>query len=133
MTVNSLGSVAVERCGGRGTGNAITRGIPNTERLRFLIAVGAIWEASMRAMAHPEKALCVGVDWRFKMARTFMDRYLAGEVPPEAIDDFVDAWHEGELTISLAEFLGLSDEEYWRWVKDANALPDIRAAREVNA
>jgi hypothetical protein len=63
----------------------------------------------------------------------FMERYLAGEVEPDAIDDFVEEWHEGKYGVSLAEFLGLSDDEYWRWVKDANALPDIRAEREVKA
>jgi hypothetical protein len=67
------------------------------------------------------------------MLRTFMDRYLAGEVEAVQIDDFVEAWHEGESTASLAEFLGMSEDEYWRWVKDANALPDIRADREVKA
>ena len=67
------------------------------------------------------------------MARTFMERYLADEVDAEAIDDFVDAWHEGEYEVSLAEFLGLSEDEYWRWMKDANVLPAIRAEREVKA
>jgi hypothetical protein len=67
------------------------------------------------------------------MPRNFMEKYLAGEVEAEDIDDFVDEWHEEEHTASLAEFLGLSDDEYWRWVKDANALPDIRAEREVKA
>jgi len=62
-----------------------------------------------------------------------MDRYLSGEVEAEEIDDFVEAWHEGKHTVSLAEFLGMSDDEYWRWVKDANALPDIWAEREVKA
>jgi hypothetical protein len=67
------------------------------------------------------------------MVKTFMERYLAGEVEPEDIDDFVDEWHEGEYATSLAEFLGMSDDEYWRWVKDASVLPDIRAEREVKA
>ena len=67
------------------------------------------------------------------MLRTFMERYLAGEVEAEDIDDFVEAWHTGEHAASLAEFLGLSDDEYWRWVKDANVLLDIRAEREVKA
>jgi hypothetical protein len=74
----------------------------------------------------------MAADWRYEM-RTFMEQYLADEVEAEDIDDFVDAWHEGEYTASLAEFLGLSDEEYWRWVKDANVLPEIRAEREVKA
>jgi hypothetical protein len=67
------------------------------------------------------------------MSKTFMDRYLAGEVEPEDIDDFVDEWHEGKYATALAEFLGLSDDEYWRWVKDSSVLPDIRAEREVKA
>ena len=67
------------------------------------------------------------------MAKTFMEKYLLGEVEAEDVDDFVDEWHEGEYTTSLAEFLGLSDDEYWRWVKDANVLPAIRAAQEVKA
>jgi hypothetical protein len=75
----------------------------------------------------------MGVDWRFDMFRTLMDRDLAGEVEPEDIDDFVDEWHEGESAASLAEFLGMSDDEYWRWGKDANVLPEIRAEREVKA
>jgi hypothetical protein len=62
-----------------------------------------------------------------------MERYLASEVEAEDIDDFVEEWHEGEYEAPLAEFLGLSDDEYWRWVKDANALPEIRAEREVKA
>jgi hypothetical protein len=67
------------------------------------------------------------------MLRTFMERYLTGEVDADAIDDFVEEWHKGEHAASLPEFLGLSDDEYWRWVKDANVLPDIRAEREVKA
>jgi hypothetical protein len=67
------------------------------------------------------------------MSRTFMEQYLADEVDAEAIDDFVDAWHEGEYAGSLAEFLGMSEDEYWRWVKDPDVLPEIRAEREVKA
>ncbi len=67
------------------------------------------------------------------MTRTFMERYLADEVHAHAIDDFVEAWHEGAYEGSLATFLGLSEDEYWRWVHDANVLPAIRAEREVKA
>jgi hypothetical protein len=133
MIANSLACVVVEGYGGRRMANAITLGIPCMGKSRPSIPVAVTWEASTRTMARPKKALCQGVDWRFKMVKPFMDQYLAGEVEPEAIDDFVDEWHEGEYTASLAEFLGMSDDEYWRWVKDANALPDIRAEREVKA
>ena len=67
------------------------------------------------------------------MPRTFMERYLADEVEAEDIDDFVEEWHKGTYAASLAEFLGLSADEYWRWVKDANVLPEIRVEREIKA
>lgn len=67
------------------------------------------------------------------MPKTFMDRYLASEVEPEDIDTFVDEWHEGTSVLSLAEYLGLSPEEYCLWVLQADALPRIREARRVKA
>jgi hypothetical protein len=95
--------------------------------------VATTWVVLTRTMARLGKVPCPAADWRFDMVKTFMDRYLAGELEPDAIDDFVEEWHTGKYTTSLAEFLGMSDDEYWRWVKDANVLPDIRAEREVKA
>jgi hypothetical protein len=67
------------------------------------------------------------------MTKTFIEQYLAGEAEADDIDDFIEEWHEGESAASLVEFLGLSEEEYWRWVRNANVLPEIRAEREVKA
>jgi hypothetical protein len=67
------------------------------------------------------------------MQRTFMDRYLADEVAPEAIDDFVEAWHTGTSPLPLSEYLGMSQEEYALWLLHPDALPRIRAARQVKA
>lgn len=63
------------------------------------------------------------------MSETFVDRCLAGRSRPEDVDDFVDLWHEGADPRSLAEFLGLTDAEYARWLTDPTSLANILRAR----
>ena len=41
----------------------------------------------------------------------FKERYLAGEIEFEEIDDYVDEWNNSDDTRTLAQFLGMSDEE----------------------
>jgi len=60
----------------------------------------------------------------------FIDLAVAGSIPPDGIDDYVDAWHRAsEGSENLASFLGLTDEEYRLWVEDATVLPHIVDAR----
>ena len=54
--------------------------------------------------------------------KTFLDLVLAGEARQDDIDDFVDQWHDGDASCSLAEFLGMSDDEYALWVEKPSAL-----------
>ena len=61
---------------------------------------------------------------------TFLELVQAGEADPEAIDDFVERWHEGEGGGSLREFLGFRAEEYAQWVHDPDALQTILATRQ---
>jgi hypothetical protein len=62
--------------------------------------------------------------------RTFVDQVLAGDVDAEAIDDFVDLWHDGpDDGRSLGEFLGFSGEEYALWVEKPKFLPAILASK----
>jgi hypothetical protein len=48
-------------------------------------------------------------------------------------EDYVDAWHVSgdEETRSLAEYLGMSDDEYDIWLMTPRALPVILAARRA--
>lgn len=64
-------------------------------------------------------------------APTFLQRCLAGEASPSAIDDAVEAWHEGADERDLPAYLGMSDDEYWRWVKSPGALVEILAERRA--
>lgn len=65
--------------------------------------------------------------------RNVADLYLLGKIRPcdmsQAIDDAVDAWHEGGSNVELHEFLGFTWEEYGRWVEtnDAVAILDARS------
>lgn len=55
----------------------------------------------------------------------FIDDCLCGNVLLDDIDDFIDAWHDGDDDISLSEFLGMTQKEYALWVKEPTALPFI--------
>ena len=62
---------------------------------------------------------------------TFLELYDQGLVTLEQADDFVGAWHDtgDEEQRSLAEYLGMTDEEYGLWVITPRAVPAIVAAR----
>lgn len=62
---------------------------------------------------------------------TFIERCLAGEVesPDDAIGDVISAWHAGIASVSLPEYLGMTEDEYARWVERSVRVTDIVAAR----
>ena len=63
--------------------------------------------------------------------QTFLDLVLAGDARQDDIDDFVDQWHDGDLSCSLAAFLGMSDDEYALWVEKPSSLHLILQAHAV--
>lgn len=56
------------------------------------------------------------------LRESFSTLYGQGMASVDDIDDFVDIWHEGGTGISLHDFLGLSKEEYARWVERPDSL-----------
>jgi hypothetical protein len=58
-----------------------------------------------------------------------MDLALHGEAFLDDIDAFVEEWHQGEGAETLAEFLGMTPEEYRLWVEQDAALRFILNAR----
>jgi hypothetical protein len=46
----------------------------------------------------------------------FATQCIQGLVPYEAIDDFIDQWHESNSPLPLIEFLGLTEAEYKAYV-----------------
>ncbi len=50
------------------------------------------------------------------MEKSFKEMYLAGEVEFEAIDDFSYEWGMSDDERTLAQYLGLNEEEEDAWV-----------------
>lgn len=50
----------------------------------------------------------------------FKERYLAGEIEFEEIDDYVDEWNNSDDTRTLAQFLGLNEEEEDVWIDEGD-------------
>ena len=48
----------------------------------------------------------------------YKERYLAGEIEFEAIDDYVWEWNNSEDERTLAKFLGLNEEEEAAWIDE---------------
>ena len=53
------------------------------------------------------------------MAQKFKELYLAGEIEFEAIDDDSYDWGISDEECTLAEFLGLNEEEEDAWVSQS--------------
>ncbi|MEY8339159.1 hypothetical protein AALB16_14270 [Lachnospiraceae bacterium 62-35] len=57
---------------------------------------------------------------------TFKEKYLAGEIPFEAIDDFIEEWNESDDEKRLALFLGLDSQEEDTWIDESDeALKEL--------
>ena len=63
--------------------------------------------------------------------QTFLELVLVGEAHCDDIEGFVDRWHDGEASCSLAAFLGMSDDEYALWVEKPSSLDLIIQAHEA--
>lgn len=61
---------------------------------------------------------------------SFIEKVLAGDALDTEIDDYVEQWHQNGGDLSLAEFLGLTDEEYALWVEQPESLRSILFRRK---
>ncbi|MDI9242558.1 hypothetical protein [Fusibacillus kribbianus] len=51
---------------------------------------------------------------------TFKERYLAGEIEFEGIDDYIADWNESDDLRTLREYLGLNAEEEDVWIDESD-------------
>ena len=57
---------------------------------------------------------------------TYKERYLAGEIEFEEIDDYSYEWGMSDDNCTLAEFLGLNAEEEDVWIDESDeALQEL--------
>jgi DNA-binding MarR family transcriptional regulator len=59
----------------------------------------------------------------------FLQKVLTGQAQVAEIDDYVEQWHHSSSKLSLHEFLGLSPEEYAKWIEDPNSIEKVVAKR----
>lgn len=64
------------------------------------------------------------------MSDRFVDKVLAGTELWTEIDNYVQAWHEGDEDVALHEYLGMTRDEYALWTEQPPALRIILAARK---
>lgn len=62
----------------------------------------------------------------------FIEDCLAGDALLEDIDDYVDAWHDGDTDLSMAKFLGMTEHEYSLFVENPEYLFLIVKAHRDN-
>ena len=56
----------------------------------------------------------------------FKERFLAGEIEFEEIDDYIVEWNNSDTTVTLAKFLGLNGEEEAVWIDESDdALKNV--------
>lgn len=64
---------------------------------------------------------------------TFKERYLAGKIEFEDIDEYVEEWNNSEDGRTLAKFLGLNAEEEDAWVSiGEDALYDLLETQKMH-
>ncbi|MDK2968295.1 MULTISPECIES: hypothetical protein [Lacrimispora] len=51
---------------------------------------------------------------------TFKEKYLAGEIEFESIDDYIEEWNNSTTSDTLAKFLGLNEEEEDLWIEESD-------------
>jgi hypothetical protein len=51
---------------------------------------------------------------------TFKEKYLAGKIEFEAIDDYIEEWNNSDDERTLAQFLGLNADEEDVWIDDSD-------------
>jgi hypothetical protein len=60
---------------------------------------------------------------------TFAGACQTGQADPTQIDAWVERWHSEPMDLELHEFLGLTLEEYARWVKEPYSIHEIILAK----
>lgn len=57
--------------------------------------------------------------------KTFIEKCLDNTAHAMQIDDYVAEWHRSDSAESLHEYLGMTFNEYMRWIQEPHSLPHI--------
>jgi hypothetical protein len=62
---------------------------------------------------------------------TFKEKYLAGEIEFEDIDDYINEWNGSSSSESLARFLGLNEVEEDLWIEESDEALKEHLDKEI--
>ena len=68
-----------------------------------------------------------------ELMSNYVDDCLDGKAKPKDIDRYVSAWHRSDTTQKVTEFLGLTFEEYGKWLMNEDSIVEIIEARRQQA
>lgn len=60
----------------------------------------------------------------------FIEYCCVGTALPSEINEYIDFWHSNQSSDKLHEYLGMTKEEYARWMKDPSVLESIIKSRK---
>ncbi len=60
----------------------------------------------------------------------FLEKVLTGKAQLDEIDDYVERWHLSSSRLELHEYLGLSLQEYSKWVEDPESIKKLIPKRK---
>jgi hypothetical protein len=63
--------------------------------------------------------------------KTFIEQCLAGEAKADEIDNAIDHWHDGDSPLELYEFLGMTLDEYAKWIKNPGYLNQLISSKQA--
>jgi hypothetical protein len=110
------------------TKNVFLPGTHYMARWKCLMPEGAILEQLIPSQETLSKALFM----EGGSMSNFIELCLRGATSADAIDDFIDAWHDGEGRMPLHHYLGMTSLEYALWLKSPEKLQAIISSRKEN-
>lgn len=60
----------------------------------------------------------------------FINDVINADALLDEIDDYIERWHNSDSELSIFEYLGMTEEEYFLWVEDDFYLKYIISAHE---
>jgi hypothetical protein len=66
------------------------------------------------------------------MPKTFIEKCICGEELISKINNYVADWHNSDNKQLLSEYLGMTDDEFFQFIKSENNLVNIIESRKNN-
>ncbi len=66
------------------------------------------------------------------MSENFVSKCISADAIIDEIYDYIDKWHDEDTNLQVYEYLGMTKDEYYLWLKDEYVLKFIIEAHRLN-